>query len=393
MNRISDLEQQYVLDVLGNQFRTSKNSIYNNKMEAAFAKIFNSKFAIGHVNGTATLHSALHALNVKQGDEVIVPPLTMASTSLAVLHNNSTPVFADVDNETFNISSESINDRITEKTKAIITVALFGLAPDYDRILKICKDNGIHLIEDNAQCFLGKYKGKLIGEFGDFASYSFQASKHLTAGEGGMLTTNNELLADNARKFSSLGYSGVEAKKGKITKEDIQNPNYDRHISIGYNYRMSELQAAVVLGQLERIDELVNCRIETARIFDDVILAYPELFTKQKEPADYQSTYWAYSMILNTDKPEVDWFHFRDIFSRNGGDSFYAAWKLTYFEPLFQNIIQYQNDIWQNYSKGLCPNAEFIQPRLIQLKTNYWNLDDAKKQAEILEKSILEFKG
>lgn len=390
MNRISNLERQYVNEVLDNAFQTSKNSIYNNKLEAAFAKMFNVNFAIGHINGTATLHTALAALNVQAGDEVIVPPLTMSSTALAVLQNSSVPVFADVDRDTFNISPQAIRSCITSKTKAIITVALYGLSPEYDEILAICKEHNIGLIEDNAECFLSTYKGKLVGEFGDFASFSFQASKHLTAGEGGMLTCFNEDLANNARRFSSLGYAGVSAKQGKITRDDIQDPNYSRHVSLGFNYRMSELCAAVVLAQLERAKELVDVRIKTAELFNEAIKG-SSVVTLQHTPDYCINSYWSYSLVLNTDKPETEWYRFRSLFKENGGDGFYAAWKLSYFEPLFLQQIQGSQGIWQRYEKGLCPNAEYLQPRMIQLKTNYWNLDEAKQQAEILHKTINQF--
>jgi len=390
MNRFSDLERKYVLDVLDNEFNTSKNSIYNSKLEKLFAEKFDAKYAIGHSNGTVTMHTALAAMGVKSGDEVIVPPLTMSSTSLAVLNNGSIPVFADVDPDTFNIDAKAIENVITSKTKAIITVALYGLSPDYDEIMKVCKEHNLFLIEDNAECFYGTYKGKLVGQFGDFSSFSFQASKHLTCGEGGMLTCNSEDFADNARRFNCLGYAGVSAKQGKITRNDIQDPNYSRHVAIGFNYRMSELQAAVALGQLERADELVNNRIEVARLFDEVI-ANSNLLKRQIEPEGYINSYWSYSMILNTDTPEIDWYKFRELFQKNGGDGYYAAWKLTYFEPLFLNIIQKMEGVWQRYDKGLCPVAEYLQPRMIQLKTNYWDLNEAEKQAEILLKTINQF--
>jgi perosamine synthetase len=390
MKRISDIEKQYVLDALNNEFNTSKNSIFNNRVEQKFSELFNCKYSIGHVNGTATMHTALAALGVKANDEVIVPPLTMSSTGIAVLHNNSIPVFADVDKNTFNISPQSIREKITAKTKAIITVSLYGLSPDYDEILKICKEHNIFLIEDNAECFFGKYKGKLVGEFGDFASFSFQASKHLTCGEGGMLITNIEEFADNARRFCGLGYAGVSAKQGKITRDDIQDPQYNRHISLGFNYRMSEITAAVLLGQLERAEELVNQRMQVAKIFDKVI-KNTDLLIRQAEPEGYINSYWSYSMILNTNNPEIDWYKFRNLFIKNGGDGFYAAWKLSYMEPLFMNIIQHWNGVWQKYQKGLCPIAEYLQPRMIQMKTNYWNIAEAEKQAEILAKTIKEF--
>jgi perosamine synthetase len=390
MKRFTDLEKKYVFEAVDNEFNTSQNSLFNNRLEQKFRELFNVKYSISHVNGTQTMHTALAALGVKPGDEVIVPPLTMSSTAIAVLQNNSIPVFADVDRETFNIDPESIKKCITEKTKAIISVSLYGLSPDYDKLLKICKDYNLYLIEDNAECFLGEYKGKLVGQFGDFASFSFQASKHITCGEGGMLTTDNEEYANNARRFSSLGYAGVSAKQGKITRNDIQDPNYSRHVSLGFNYRMSEVNAAVVLGQLERAEELVEQRIKVAKIFDQVI-AVNNLLIRQTEPEGYKNSYWAYSVILNTNNPNVDWYRFRDLFQKNGGDGYYAAWKLSYNEPLFKNEIQKWDGVWQIFNDELCPVAEYLQKRMIQLKTNYWNLAEAEKQAEILHKTIKTF--
>ena len=392
MERFSNLETEYVLEVLNNSFRNSKNSIFNSRLEKKFAEIFKSIFAIGIVNGTCTMHAALHALGVNPGDEVIVPPLTMSAPALAVLHNRSIPVFADVDPKTFTITAESIKRCITSKTKAVITVSLYGLAPDYDAIMKVCKDHNIALIEDNAECFLGMYKGKIVGEFGDFASYSFQASKHMTSGEGGMLTTNNEQWADKVRKFTSLGYAGVSSKQGKISRLDIQDPAYSRHVTLGFNFRMSELQAACALGQLERLQELVNARIRTAEIFDKVVLN-SGILRRQDQPAGYVNSYWAYACVLETQNPEKDWYIFRDIFQKNGGDGYYAAWKLSYMEPLFQGEIAEMDGVWQKYESGLCPNAEYLQTRMIQFKTDYWDDAEATKQAEILKKTIEEYKA
>lgn len=320
MNRISDLERKYVLEALDNEFRTSLNNIFNSKLEQQFAKKFNRSFAISHVNGTATMHTALAALGIEENDEVIVPPLTMSSTALAVLQNNSIPVFADVDKDTFNLDPNSIRKSITPRTKAIITVALYGLSPNYDEIIKICQDHQFFLIEDNAECFLGYYKGKIVGSFGDFSSFSFQASKHMTCGEGGILLTNNEEFADKARRFSSLGYGAVSSNKGKIDKQDIQDPDYNRHITVGFNYRMSEVNAAVSLGQLERLEELVEQRIKVANLFQSAINGF--LFIRpQSRPYGYINSYWTYAIVLDTDDPQQDWFNFRNIFHKNGGGS------------------------------------------------------------------------
>lgn len=390
MERISQLEKQYVMDALDNAFATSLNSIYNTRLEREFAECFHAKYAIGHCNGTATLHVALLAVGVQPGDEVIVPALTMSSTSIPVVLCGAIPVFADSDPDTFEISADSIEKVITPKTKAIITVSLYGLAPDYDRILTLCRKHGLALIEDNAECFLGTYKGRLVGEFGDFASFSFQASKHLTCGEGGMLITNNEELADKARRLNCLGYAGVSAKKGKITRNDIQDPNYSRHVSFGYNYRMSELQAACACAQLERAGELVEQRVKVAALFDEALRGQT-LLRRQAVPEDCTNSWWTYCLVLDTDNPDVDWYRFRDLFQKNGGDGYYAAWKLSYNEPAYQDILQHQPGVWQKFDKDLCPHAEYLQKRLIQLKTNYWELEEARRQAEILRKTIEEY--
>jgi perosamine synthetase len=390
MKRISGLERKYVLEVLDNEFRTSAGSMFASRLEAKFAEMYGTEFAISHINGTATLHSALAAVGVQPGDEVIVPPLTMASTSLAVLHQCATPVFADVHRKTFTIDPGSVEQRISSKTKAIMPVALFGQSPDYYPLLEIVKKHNLFLIEDNAQCFLGQYDSKMVGTFGDFSSYSFQSSKHMTSGEGGMLLTDDEELAHKARRFSSLGYAGVGGKKGKITRQEIQDPNYNRHICLGFNYRMSEVAAAVALGQLERLHELVEARVKVAKLFGEVIKNVSWLYP-QYVPVGYVNTYWTYAVVLDTPKPDIDWYRFRDLFQKNDGDGIYAAWKLTYMEPLFLESVQKIRGVTQRYEPGMCPNAEYLQKRLLQFKTNYWDFSEAEQQAAVLAKTVQQF--
>lgn len=394
IERIGDLERKYVLEVLDTQFKSSKGSMMMKRLEEAFAAKFKMKYAVSHINGTATMHSALAAAGIGQGDEVIVPPLTMSSTTFAVLHNNAVPVFADVDVDTFNICPESIRSRITKRTKAIIPVALYGLSPDIDEIMKIADEYNLVVIEDDAQCFLGKYKGRYAGTSAHMSSFSFQSSKHMTSGEGGMIVTNDLKLANEVRRFSSLGYAGIGANKGKITKDDIQDPFYDRHVAMGFNYRMPELCAAVALAQLEKLDLLVQRRIDVAKLFLESIRDCRWL-VPQKVPADMESSYW--TLAVRLDHSKVSWKDFRDKFRDYGGDGIYAAWKLTYLEPVFQTmslagkekfLSSDFNESQQKYDLGLCPNAEYLQPRILQFKTNYWDWEDAERQAKILEKTI-----
>ena len=387
MKRIGELERKYVMDVLEGQFKTSRSAEYTKKFENAFKEKFESKFAISHANGTATMHSVLEAAGIGIGDEVIVPPLTMASTSLAVLHANAIPVFADVDIDTFNIDVSSIEKRITEKTKAIITVALYGLSPDMDPIISLAKKHNLLVIEDNAEAFLSYYKGNLVGTFGDAASFSFQSSKHLSSGDGGIIITNNEDLALGIRKVSGLGYKSLGAKNAKIKKNVIQHPSFERHDYIGWNYRMSELNCAVALAQTERADELINQRKKIGTMFEEAVKGF-EWFNPQYVGKDYESSYWAFACRLDTE--HVSWDNFRERFLHEGGDSYYGAWIVTYLEPLFKNRMFRQREaIMQHvYKSGLCPNAEKLQPQIKAFKTNYMSLKEAKKQAEILNSTL-----
>ncbi len=394
ISRISEKEKAYVEEVLNNQFSNSASYKMVKRLEDEFAKKFGAKYAVAFCNGTATLHIALEAAGVGLGDEVIVPPLTMSATTFAVFHANAIPVFADVDPDTFEISADSIEAKITPRTKAIIPVSLYGLSPDMDRIMAIAKKHNLVVIEDDAQCFLGKYKGRMVGTIGDMSSFSFQSSKHMTAGEGGMVLTDNEELALKVRKYSSMGYAGIDTKKGKISKTDIQDPNYNRHVTMGWNYRMSDLCAAVCLGQLERLDELVERRQEVAALYGE-ILQQCDWLIPQKTGKDYENAYWTY--VVKLTHPNVAWREFRDKYLEFGGDGIYAAWKLTYLEPFFEtwSFLGREKFIRDygaySYEKGLCPVAEDLQPRLLQFKTNYWDPARVEKQLNALQKTIAFF--
>ena len=394
MERISDLERQYVNEVLDNAFSSEKNYSFVTRLEKEFAERFQSKYAIAMVNGTVTLHAALEVAGVGEGDEVIVPALTMSSTNLAVLFANAIPVFADIDPETWTISVDDIKRKITDKTKAIIPVSLYGLSADIDPIMEIAKSNNITVIEDDAQCFLGKYKGRIVGSTATMSSFSFQAGKHITSGEGGIVVTDDADIALKLRRFSGLGYGSIGIEKGRISKEDIQNPNYERHMVLGWNYRPSDLCGAVALAQLQRIDELVEARIIAANYLKDAAEGVDWL-TPQATPDGYVNSYW--TMVLKLDTSKVSWKDFRNKFVEYGGDGIYGAWMLGYLEPIYrtQSFMGREKLIARHgnykYERGLCPVAESIQPQLLQFKTNYWEEKDAIKQAEILKKTIAYF--
>jgi perosamine synthetase len=387
--RVSERERIYVEQVLDSAFRSSSGATMGTRLERAFAGLVLADFAIAFVNGTATLHAALAAAGVGPGDEVIVPPLTMASTTLAVQQAGAVPVFADVDRDTFVIDPASVAERITSRTRAIMPVALYGLPPDLTALAKLAGAHGLTLIEDDAQAFLARIDGRPIGAIGDAGSFSFQSSKQLTSGEGGILTTNDSELAEAIRRFNSLGYAAVGAQKGAISREQIQDPGYSRHVGFGFNYRMPELCAAVALAQVERADELIEFRVKVAQLFREAV-GTCDWLVAQRTPSGRVNTYW--TLALRLDHPNVSWHDFRRVFLSHGGDPFYGAWKLTYLEPLFAAGCPVRHPSYegsyQRYGPGLCPTAEEIQPRLIQLKTNYWEWDTAQLQAEALANTV-----
>lgn len=389
--RLCGNELAYVREVLESEFRASSGSVMMRRLEEAFARRFGVPYAVSFVNGTATLHAALEAAGVGPGDEVIVPPLTMSSTTFAVLQANATPVFADVDPDTFQIDPRSVEERLSPRTRAVMPVALYGLCPDLDPIMDLAKRRGLFVLEDDAQCFLGGYKGRLVGTIGHASSFSFQSSKHLTSGEGGMVITSDADLALKLRRTCSLGYAGVSASKGKITKKDIQDPDYERHVGMGWNYRMPELCCAVALAQTENMDALVARRVEAAGLFTEAARDCAWL-VPQKVPSDSTHSYWTWAARL--EHPKVSWREFRDAFAGLGGHGIYAAWKLTYLEPMFRDMKLLGREAFlsrarrEEYGPGLCPRAEALQPKLLQFRTNYWKREDAERQAEILSRTI-----
>ena len=395
MERISSLERKYVQNVLDNDFRSSSGAKYTKKLEDLFAKKIGVKNAISFTNGTATMHASLEAMGIGPGDEVIVPPLTMSATTFAVLQANATPIFADVDEDTFTISPKDVERKITTRTKAIIPVSLYGLSSDIDALKNLCIKNKIYILEDNAEAFLAEYKGSYAGCLGDVGSFSFQSSKHLTSGEGGIITTNNEELALKIRRIQSLGYAGLTAGKSKIEKSEIQEPGYERHVCMGWNYRMSELCASVAFAQTERIDELVNARVKVGYLFNDLSSEFEGILIPQKNPNGYKNTYWTWAAKLRDD---IDWVNFRNIFKENGGDGIYSPWMLTYKEPMFRNKNllgreQFISDkYWETNTLGCCPIAEKLETKIMQFKTNYWQEEKIQNQLIALKKTLKVFK-
>ncbi len=401
-------EYQYVREVLDFGWHNTRSAGFVTRLEEKFAEIFGVKYAISHNSGTSTMHTCLAAAGIGPGDEVIVPALTMASTALVVVHHNAVPVFADIDAETFEIDPNDIRRRITSYTKAIIPVSLYGMSPEMDTIMKIALQHNLVVIEDDAQCFLGRYKDRLVGTIGDMASFSFQGSKHMTSGgDGGMVITDKKEYARLVRKVCVVGYSTLGAKAGStsIPREIRQNPNFERHDILGWNYRLPELSAAIGLAQLERLEELVRWRQDIARMYAEVIDGCSWL-VPQKVPRNVTHTYYSYPVLLKTEKKDLPWSTFRDKYVEFGGEPIYGACKPVYLEPVFRkekfygkgcpNHCPLYEGTSQKYEKGLCPACERVQPNLLCFKTHYKGRNNrtlAMRQMDALAKVITYFEG
>ena len=368
-------EVDYILEVLDSENLERKSNPFVNRFEEKFSNIFQSKYAIAHNSGTSTLHSCLSAIGVKEGDEVISPGHTVIMNSFVTLFMGATPVYVDINPDTFNMDSVDLERKITDKTKAIQVVHMHGNPSDMKSIMKIANKYEIPVIEDSAQCVLGYIDGKLVGTFGDMASWSFETKKHLSTGEGGMVTTNNEYYGTIIRKTGGLGYKTLEAGQSlrQLLPADFQNPHYKRHDTLGWNYRMNELTAAVGLAQLERVEFLVDRRKKIAKMYDGIFKGC-DYIIPQKVLDGHVNTYWTYTVRYEGD----NWFEFYNKFKDAGGDGFYGGLSVPYQEPVM-SLYKY---------KGECPVAENIQPKMMQFKTNYRSYEDVERNIQILSKIL-----
>ena len=263
---------------------------YNPKVaefEKSFADFHEAAFGITAANGTVTLETALAAAGIKQGDEVIVPPISFVATATAVLRVGATPVFVDID-EACNLNPTLVSEAITEKTRAVIPVHFAGQPADMDRLMKIAAENNLILIEDCAHAHGAGWRGKSVGSFGDFGSFSFQASKNLTAGEGGFLTSNNADLAEAARSICNQG-----RKTGGAWYE---------HFRLGTNYRITGWQAAILLTQLARLPEQLDTRTRNAKFLDEKLRGMDFISLPPIDERVTRHSYYLYLIRLDLEK-------------------------------------------------------------------------------------------
>ena len=396
-NKYNGNEFKYIKQVLESESWSATEGSWTGNLEKEFARKFNAKHGIAFNSGTSTLHAALEAVGVRAGDEVISPAFTVIMNTSSTLHANAIPVYADVLEDRYTIDPEDIEKKITPRTKAISIVSIYGLPCEMDEIMHISKKYGIPVIEDNAECFTSTYKGRPTGTIGHMASYSFENSKHMSCGEGGMLITNDKNLAKLARKVGGHGFKNLQADEGrvKLDLDVFQNPNFKRHDTLGWNYRLSEFLSAIALAQLENLDQIVDRRVQTADKFLKAIEGC-NFLTPQYVPDYSTNSYWALGFIYDgLEQISVTWEEFRKEYMRNGGDGIYGAWSVPYLEPLMSEraYVSRLPHIYEKtkYKAGLCPIAEKIQSKMMVFKTNYRDMDLAQVKADALKKTIEKF--
>lgn len=275
-------EKKYLMECIDTGW-VSANGRFVNEFEERFAEACGTKYALSCSNGTVSLHLTLLGYDIGPGDEVIMPTLTYIATANCVHYCGATPIFVDSDEGTFNVDTAKIEEKITPRTKAIMPVHLYGLPCDMDAIRQIAEKYNLRVIEDAAEAFSASIHGKQTGAFGDVASFSFFGNKIITCGEGGMVTTDDEPLYQKMKLLKGQGMSPVRRYW---------------HDVVGYNYRMTNMQAAVGLGQLEQIDWHIVQRRRVADLYEKFLGGRQDLVKLQQVPEGYTSVYWMNNAIL-----------------------------------------------------------------------------------------------
>ncbi len=328
-------EEKYVLDCIRSGWVSSAGR-YVEEFEQQFAEYCGCRYGVSTTSGTTALHLALVSLGIGKEDEVIVPTLTNAACVFAVLYTGATPVFIDCEPAAYTMDAWLLESLVTSHTKAVMPVHLYGHPCDMDRVNEVAKRHDLDVIEDAAEAHGALYKGKKVGDFSDVACFSFYANKVMTTGEGGMVVTSDRAVCDRARRLKDLAH-------------DPKRRFY--HTDIGFNYRMTNIQAAIGLAQLEKIDEYVGMRRANAASYTARLAKSCDV-TTPVEMWDSLSSYWMYAILVK-DKTTRDGLR-RHLEEKEIGTR-------TFFIPM------HQQGIFREYSKGKFPVADNASARGLYL--------------------------
>ncbi|WP_107923556.1 UDP-4-amino-4,6-dideoxy-N-acetyl-beta-L-altrosamine transaminase [Lysinibacillus parviboronicapiens] len=335
---IDEADIEAVVETLRSPFLTQGPKV--EEFEQSVADYIGAKYAVAFSNGTAALHGACYAAGIGAGDEVITTPITFAATSNAVLYCGGTPVFADIDSQTYNIDPKEIKKNITSKTKAIIPVDFTGQPVNLDEIMTIAEEHKLIVIEDGAHSFGASYKGRKVGSQAHMTMFSFHPVKPITTAEGGVITTNSEEYYEKLKIFRSHGIS-------KTPYAEELGDWYYEMTDLGFNYRMTDMQAALGLSQMKKIDKFINSRREIAEMYNDALDQFSGVIIPKQ--LDETKSGWHLYMIqldqtvLKKTRKEI----FNEMRTCNIG--VHVHYIPVYWHPYYQQL---------GYGKQICKVAE-----------------------------------
>ncbi|WP_100374045.1 UDP-4-amino-4,6-dideoxy-N-acetyl-beta-L-altrosamine transaminase [Bacillus sp. FJAT-45037] len=346
---IDDTDIQAVVDILKSDYLTTGPVV--KKFEELFASYVGAKYAVSFSNGTAALHGACFVADIGAGDEVITTPMTFAASANCVLYQDAKPVFADVCEQTYNIDPVKVKELINEKTKAIIPVDFTGQPANLDEINKIAKAHNLIVIEDAAHAVGATYKGNKVGTVSDMTMFSFHPVKHITTGEGGMITTNNKEYYEKLLQFRS---HGITRDQDKLIEH--HGPWYYEMQFLGYNYRMTDIQAALGINQLEKLDKFVELRRKYVSLYNEAFSKLEQIKIPYQAP-EVDSSWHLYIISLNLEKLSVSR---KEVFEalQNENIGVNVHYIPVYYHPYYQQL---------GYEKGLCPKVEALYEKIISL--------------------------
>ncbi|ACN16730.1 ArnB [Desulforapulum autotrophicum HRM2] len=343
---IDEEDIQAVVNILKSDWLTTGPQI--EKFEKAFCSFTNANEAVAVSSGTAALHAAMNAINIQPGDEVIVPPMTFAATANAVVYQGGTPVFADVLPDTLLINPEEVKKKITSRTKAIIAVDYAGQSCDYDALRFISDKHKLYLITDACHALGGRYKGRKIGSLADLTLFSFHPVKHITTGEGGMITCSDSTLAAKMKTFRNHGITTDQHRRS------MEGTWYYEMESLGYNYRITDIQCALGLSQLKKLDGWIKNRNWIARKYDKAF-SEEESISPLKVMKEMVHAYHLYVIKL-PDRKLRDTVY-KEMHRHNIGVNVHYI--PVHLHPYYRKTF--------NTSQGLCPVAEDAFQRILSL--------------------------
>lgn len=330
-------EKEYLVQCIETGWISSEGPFVK-KLEEQFSARIGKAFGIAVANGSAALEIAVTALNLGPGDEVIMPTFTIISCAAAIVRAGAIPVPVDSDPETWNMDISQMKEKITPKTKAIMVVHIYGLPVDMDPVLELARKYGLKIIEDAAQAHGQTYKGKPCGSLGDVSIFSFYPNKHITTGEGGMLMTDDEKLRDRCRSLRDLCF---QAKKRFV------------HEELGWNFRMSNLQAAVGVAQLERLDSFLKIKRHIGTTYTKLLSDIPCLQLPLEKTLYAENVYWVYGMVLKNEVPFDAEEAMRRLAERKIGTR-------PFFWPMHEQPVFKKRGLFENF---FCPVAERLARR------------------------------